>query len=56
MFRSNIWNFFKLLWTALMAASGKGYFQVVELLLEQDGFDINDRDIYLFPLTFILII
>ena len=45
MFGDYVWNFFKLLWTALMRASGKGHIEIVEILVEQEGIDINAKDI-----------
>ena len=45
MFLNNIWEFIKLLWTALMRASANGHTEIVKILLEQKGIDINAKDI-----------
>ena len=37
----------KLLFSALMFASGNGCAEIVKMLLEQDGIDINAKDVYL---------
>ena len=39
------WNFFKILQTALMKASIKGRTDIVKILLEHKGIDINAKDI-----------
>ena len=39
-----------------MYASGNGRTETVKILLEQEGIDINAKDIQLFLLKFILII
>ena len=46
--QNNIWKLFKLFRTALMWASMDGYVEVVKILVEQEGIDINAKDIYLF--------
>ena len=51
--RNNIWNFFKLLQTALMYASDYGCTETVKMLVEQEGIDINAKYIYLYLLLFI---
>ena len=45
MFENSIWKFFKLLWVALMHASNKGHTEIVKILVEQEGIDINAKDI-----------
>ena len=45
MFENNIWNFFKLFNTVLIYASMKGYTEIVRILVEQEGIDINVKDI-----------
>ena len=47
MFQNNAWNLTKLLWTALMYASVCGHTEIVKILLEQSGIDINAKDVYL---------
>ena len=47
MFQNNIWKLFKLLWTALIWASEEGHTEILSMLLEQEGIDINSKDIYL---------
>ena len=37
--------FFKLLWTALMRATDRGHIEIVKILIEQEGIDINVQDI-----------
>ena len=44
MFQNNIWNFFKLFRTALIYASEKGHTEIVKILVEQEGIDINAKD------------
>ena len=47
MFQNNIWNFFKLFWTALVIASENGHTEIVKILFEQEGFDINaENNVY----------
>ena len=49
MFYNGIWTFLKLFWTALISASANNSFEIVKLLLQQKGIDINAKDnIYLF--------
>ena len=45
MFENNIWNFIKLLWTALMQASDRGQKGIVKIFVEQKGININAKDI-----------
>ena len=47
MFQNNVWNFIRLLWTALMLASEKGYIEIVKMLLDQNGIEINAKNVYL---------
>ena len=56
MFLNIIWNFFKLFNTALIWASKNGHTEIVKILLEQKGIDINAKDIYLFLSKFASII
>ena len=51
-----IWNLFKLFDTALIWASEKGNTEIVKMLVEQDGIDINAKNIYFFLSKFISII
>ena len=39
------WNFFKLYKTALILASEKGYTEIVKILIEQVGIDINAKNV-----------
>ena len=55
-FQNNFWKLLKLLWTALIYASYKGYARIVQILVEQEGININAKDVYLFYLKFISII
>ena len=48
-----IWNLFELYVTTLISASVNGHIEIVKFLLEQEGIDINDKDVYLFYLMFI---
>ena len=41
LFQNNIWNFFKLFQTALSFASRYGHTEIVKILVEQEGIDIN---------------
>ena len=43
-FQNNIWNFFKLFWTALILASKNCHAEIVKILVEQEGIDINAKD------------
>ena len=45
MFQNNIWKFFNLLDTALMKASWNGHTEIVKILVEQEGININAKDI-----------
>ena len=47
MFQNNSWKFIKLLSTALMYASVCGHAEIVKILLEQNGIDINAKAVYL---------
>ena len=58
-FQNNIWNFFKLFQTVLIRASKvdmsetcEKNIEIVKLLLEQKGIDVNSKDFYLFYLIF----
>ena len=42
--------------TSLMFASEKGHIEIVQLLLKQEGFDINAKNNYLFYSMFVSII
>ena len=44
MFQNYIWNFFKLLNTALIWASMKGHTEIVKIFVEQKGININSTD------------
>ena len=46
-FQNNYWNLIKLLLTALMIASQNEHTEVVKMLLEQDGIEINAKDVSL---------
>ena len=52
-FQIDIWIFFKFFRTALMYASQEGYIDIVQLLLQQEGIDINAKDAFLFYLEFV---
>ena len=43
-FQNNIWNFFKLFRTALICAPEYGHTEIVKILVEQEGIDINAKD------------
>ena len=45
MFQNDIWKLFKLLFTALMRASANGNTEIVKILVEQKGIDINAKNI-----------
>ena len=47
-FQNNIWNFFKLFWTAFMIAISRGHSEVVKILVEQEGIDINAKDNFVY--------
>ena len=51
-----IWIFFNLFKTALMIASESNLTEIVALLVEQEGIDLNVRDFYLSDSIFNLII
>ena len=52
-FQNNIWNFFKLFKTALIWASLRGHTEIVKILVEQEGIDINAKtDVYFNNLLF----
>ena len=55
-FQSNFWYLFKLLLSALMIAAEKGHIEIVKLLLEQKGIDLNAKDVFLLYLKFISLI
>ena len=55
-FQNNYWNLFKLLLTALMMASHYNNPEIVKMLLEQNGIDINAKSICLFLLLFFSVI
>ena len=44
MFQNHFWNSFKLLRTALILVSIKGLTEIVKMLLEHKGIDINAKD------------
>ena len=54
--QTHIWKFIKLYKTALIKASEKGHTKIVKILLEQEGIDINAKNISLFLTEFISII
>ena len=56
MFQNNDWNLIKLFNTALIWASYFGHNEIVEILLEQNGIDINTKNIYLLSSMFYSII
>ena len=56
LFQNNIWKFFNLLWTALMIASVYGHTEIVKILVEQEGIDINAKTVKFFLSIFISII
>ena len=47
MFQNNSWNFIKLFMTALMWASEEGHTEIVKILIEQNGIDINAKTVFL---------
>ena len=53
--QNDIWKLLKLFETALILASMKGHTEIVKILVEQEGIDINAKDIYLLYLMFISI-
>ena len=42
-FQNNIWNFFKLFKTVLIIASENDHIEIVKILVEQEGIDINAK-------------
>ena len=56
LFQNRVWNFFKLLWTAVIYASKEGHTEIVIMLVEHEGIDTNAKDIWLLLLEFIPII
>ena len=48
MFQNNKWKLYKLLFTSLIYASQKGHTEIVKMLLEQEGIDVNAKYVYLF--------
>ena len=53
LFKNNIWNFFKLFDTALILASRKGHTEIVKILIEQEGIDINAKEYNVYINNFI---
>ena len=47
-FQNNIWDFFKLFKTALIFASFNSHPEIVKILVEQEGIDINAKDNYVY--------
>ena len=47
MIHNNIWNFIDFFKTALIMASDNGYSEIVKMLLEKRGIDINAKTVYL---------
>ena len=45
MFENDNYKFIKLLWTSFTKVSNKDYSETVKILLEQEGIDINVKDI-----------
>ena len=43
LFQNNIWNFFKLFKTALMKASSGGHTEIVKILVETEGVDLDAK-------------
>ena len=43
-FQNNIWSFFKLFETALILAYEYGHTEIVKILVEQEGIDINAKE------------
>ena len=56
MFLNNIRNIFKSYETALQIATKNNLTEIVQLLIEKEGIDINVIDAYLFNLVFNFII
>ena len=56
LFQNNIWKLLILYNTALIWASQNGHAEIVKLLVEQEGFDVNVKTAYLLSSIFILII
>ena len=52
-FQNDNWKSFKLYKTALINSSRNGNKEIIKILLEQDGNDINAKDIKLHCLIFI---
>ena len=52
-FRYNKWNLIRWFETALTAASCYGHTEIVKLLLEQEGIDVNAKAAFLFDSEFI---
>ena len=55
-FQNHIWSFLKLFWTALIFASFYDNAEIVHLLVEQEGIDINAKDVLLLLSMFISIV
>ena len=53
-FQSNVWFLFNILWSALTFAARFGHTEVVKLLIEQNGIDLNTKTVYVFCLIFVL--
>ena len=47
LFQNHYWNFIKLFYTALIWASRIGHTEVAKVLIEQNGIDINDKNVCL---------
>ena len=52
-FQDKIWNLFNTFFTALMSASRYGNVEIVKLLLEHKGIDVNAQTIYFLYSMFI---
>ena len=56
MFPNNIWSLFKIFQTAFIKAVQKSNVDIVKLIFEQGGVNINEKDVYLLYSEFFLII
>ena len=45
MFQNNLWKLIKLLFTALMWASDYGHIKTLKMLVEQEGIDVNAKNV-----------